>query len=351
MPNPVMKDFVQDTTTTTGTGTLTLADATISNRRKPSAVFANGEKVFYAILGGTELESGCGTFTTAGTTLSRDTIIESTNSNNAVSFSAGTKTVVFGLPAAVAQSLVPPFWSGQGIFSSGSGIPIPSAKVASVRGITTGAGEFDLYTVPAGHRACLTSAFSGMNNNAATATIYFSIKHSGAYQRITSSSSPVAGANVNLSGGPVLLEAGDAFAVNCTHSDVLLVSRATVFPDSCALKSANIFSIANGDNTLYTCPSGKIAIPCTSLGNINNGTVVVSNASGGSVTYKTHAVLSGGSAGVTNQLASSTVSNNSTSSFSQAYALLTAGDSIVLNSSSGAGTQSAYFTYWELPAP
>ncbi len=46
-----------------------------------------------------EWEVGIGTYTSSGTTLSRDTILESSNSGSAVNFSAGTKDVFVTYPA------------------------------------------------------------------------------------------------------------------------------------------------------------------------------------------------------------------------------------------------------------
>lgn len=93
----VLKDRVQETTTTTGTGTITLAGA-VSGFQSFSAI-GNGNTCYYAIVGGTEWEVGLGTYTSSGTTLSRDTILESSNGGTAVNFSAGTKNVFVTYPA------------------------------------------------------------------------------------------------------------------------------------------------------------------------------------------------------------------------------------------------------------
>lgn len=93
----VLKDRVQETTTTTGTGTVTLAGA-VSGFQSFSAI-GDGNTCYYAIVGGTEWEVGIGTYTSSGTTLSRDTILESSNSGSAVNFSAGTKNVFVTYPA------------------------------------------------------------------------------------------------------------------------------------------------------------------------------------------------------------------------------------------------------------
>ena len=93
----VIKDRVQETTATTGTGTITLAGA-VSGFQSFSAI-GDGNTTFYSIVGGTQWELGIGTYTSSGTTLSRDTILESSTGGSAVNFSAGTKTVFCTYPA------------------------------------------------------------------------------------------------------------------------------------------------------------------------------------------------------------------------------------------------------------
>jgi hypothetical protein len=93
----VVKDRVQETSTTTGTGTITLAGA-VSGFQSFS-VIGNANTTYYAIVMGSEWEVGLGTYTSSGTTLSRDTILESSNSGSAVNFSAGTKNVFVTYPA------------------------------------------------------------------------------------------------------------------------------------------------------------------------------------------------------------------------------------------------------------
>ena len=94
---PVVKDRVKETTTTTGTGTLTLAGA--ETGFQSFSVIGDGNKTYYVITDDVDFEVGIGTYTASGTTLSRDTILESSNSGNAVSWTAGTKTVFCSLPA------------------------------------------------------------------------------------------------------------------------------------------------------------------------------------------------------------------------------------------------------------
>lgn len=95
----VLADRVKETTTTTGTGTITLAGAQLGYQS--FSAIGNGNVTYYTIAGqGTsEWEVGIGTYTSSGTTLSRDTILASSNSGSAVNFSAGTKDVWCDYPA------------------------------------------------------------------------------------------------------------------------------------------------------------------------------------------------------------------------------------------------------------
>ena len=92
----VVKDRVQETTTTTGTGTVTLAGA-VTGFQDFSAI-GDGNTCYYAITSGTDWEVGLGTYTASGTTLSRDTILESSNTGSAITLS-GTSNVFVTYPA------------------------------------------------------------------------------------------------------------------------------------------------------------------------------------------------------------------------------------------------------------
>jgi len=96
-----VNDRVKETSTTTGTGTLSLAGA-LTGFQTFVAGIGNSNTTYYAIVheSANEFEVGIGTVTDASPdTLSRTTILESSNSDSAVNFSAGTKTVFCTLPA------------------------------------------------------------------------------------------------------------------------------------------------------------------------------------------------------------------------------------------------------------
>ena len=93
----VVKDRVKVTSTTTGTGTFTLGSA--ATGFQDFTAIGDGNDTYYTIVGGSDFEVGIGTYTASGTTLSRDTVLSSSNSNNLVNFGAGDKDVFVTYPA------------------------------------------------------------------------------------------------------------------------------------------------------------------------------------------------------------------------------------------------------------
>ena len=103
----VLNDRVKQTSTSTGTGTINLSASAETGFETFVAGIGNTNSTFYCIShdGTSEFEVGIGTVTDAGTdTLSRTTIISSSNSDNLVNFTAGTKTVFCTYPAKRAPS-------------------------------------------------------------------------------------------------------------------------------------------------------------------------------------------------------------------------------------------------------
>jgi hypothetical protein len=97
----VINDRVKETSTTTGTGTFNLAGASQDFESFVSGI-GTGNTTYYCITntGSDEFEVGIGTVTDATPdTLSRDTVISSTNSDALVNFSAGEKEVFCTIPA------------------------------------------------------------------------------------------------------------------------------------------------------------------------------------------------------------------------------------------------------------
>ena len=102
----VVNDRVKETSTTTGTGTFSLAGASLGFETFVAGI-GNTNTTYYTIVNEDgAFEVGIGTVTDATPdTLSRDTIISSSNSDSAVNFAAGTKDVFCTLPASKAVIL------------------------------------------------------------------------------------------------------------------------------------------------------------------------------------------------------------------------------------------------------
>jgi hypothetical protein len=126
----VVKDRVQETTTVVGTGTMTLDGAVLGFQT--FAIIGNSNTTYYAVADAItgDWEVGIGTYTLSGTTLSRTTVLESSNAGALVNFAAGSKNVFCTYPAERAVYLDSP-----------GSYPVQStfnALTASSIGLTTG---------------------------------------------------------------------------------------------------------------------------------------------------------------------------------------------------------------------
>lgn len=132
----VYADRVKETTTTTGTGTYSLAGAQ-SGFQTFIAGAGNGSVVTYACDDGTNWEVGEGTLTSgAPSTLTRTTILSSSNAGAAVSWAAGTKNIYLTVAA---SRLVTADASGNLRVVGTSTLGAASTNYLTVSGAGTGA--------------------------------------------------------------------------------------------------------------------------------------------------------------------------------------------------------------------
>jgi len=131
----VVKDRVKQQTTTTGTGTLTLSGSYTGF--DTFSQIGDGNTTYYVITDDTtgDWEVGLGTYTAAGTTLSRDTILASSNAGSAVDLAAGTKVVFCGYPAG--KSVYLDASGNLGISGTVSATAITGATVTATSNIHT----------------------------------------------------------------------------------------------------------------------------------------------------------------------------------------------------------------------
>lgn len=125
----VLADRVKETSGTTGTGDMALAGATTGFQRFADAI-GDGNTTYYAIslVGGGEFEVGIGTYIASTNSISRDTVLQSSNSDNPVNFSTGTKDVFVVYPA------------NRAVVVEGTSVNIPNAATVPISGGGTGAG-------------------------------------------------------------------------------------------------------------------------------------------------------------------------------------------------------------------
>ena len=101
----VFADRVKVRARTVGTGTFTLEN-TVAGFQSFS-VIGDGNQTYYGIVDSAgNWEIGLGTYTASGTTLSRDQIVSSSNSNSLVNFPAGSKNVYTTIPSALVAPLL-----------------------------------------------------------------------------------------------------------------------------------------------------------------------------------------------------------------------------------------------------
>ena len=240
----VVNDRVKETSTTTGTGTLSLAGA-VSGFQTFVAGIANSNTTFYCIVNdsGTEFEIGIGTVTDASPdTLSRDTILESSNSDSAVNFSSGTKTVFCTLPASKA------------VFEDASGNVTMPADLSVGDDLTVLGGVIDF-----------------KSNSGSPASLKMYCESSNAHFQ-TLQPQPHSASAANTLRLPNSGDSGtqDLVAVDITQT---LTNKTLTTPtiNGATIGSANLATASDGDINIAPDGTGKVVI----RGNDNQGKIVL----------------------------------------------------------------------------
>lgn len=194
----VISDRIKMTSTTTGTGTLTLVSAVTGFGA--FSLIGDGNTTSYAIIGVDangvptgEWETGIGTYTASGTTLSRG-VIKSSNSNALVNFSAGTKHVICADVAGYSTPLVMATTASRAIQVA------DQTALSTTAGNARGTAAVDLQIKRSGATLVASGNYStigGGRNNRASGTA--STVCGGQYNVATSFRSTVCGGTNNTS--------------------------------------------------------------------------------------------------------------------------------------------------------
>ena len=164
----VLADRVRETTNTTGTSSFALAGS-VPGFRTFSSVMANSDTTYYAAVttSGSSWEVGIGTYTTSTNTLTRSTILSSSNSGAIVSFGTGAKYVFITQPSERAVYSV-----GTNIVSN-NGATVPNSLLANssitINGNTVSLGGSTTITAAAPYALTIGTGLSGTSYNGSAA--------------------------------------------------------------------------------------------------------------------------------------------------------------------------------------
>ena len=239
----VLNDRVKETTTTTGTGTLTLGGA-VTGFETFAAGIGNSNTTYYAVIlpGSAEFEVGLGTLNSDSSTIARTTIISSSNSDNAVNFSAGTKNIFCTIPAS------------KSVFLDASGNTSVGADLSVGDDLTVEGG-----------------VISFRSNSGSPASLRMYCEVSNAHFQ-TLQPQPHAASAANTLRLPNSGDSGtqDLVAVDITQT---LTNKTLTTPtiNGATLGSDNIATASNGDINLAPNGTGKVVIK----GNSNQGKIVL----------------------------------------------------------------------------
>ena len=292
---PKLADRVLETTTTAGTGTLTLAGA-VTGYRGFNAAFTNGDVVFYSIDNGQgEWEVGYGTVGTG--TLTRSTVLDSSNSGSLVVFSAGLKQVWCDAPSV---SLLPDQTGNTGkVLTTDGSVPswstqytgtVTAVSVTSANGLagTSSGGATPALTLSTtvtgvlkGNGTAISAAVSGTDYAPATSgTSILKGSGSGGFSNATSGTdyAPATSGTAILKGN-----GSGGFSSAVSNTDYLAASgpivTGTLQLNGATSGYVGIKAATAAGSTTYTLPSADGS----------NGQALVTNGS---------ATLSWGSAGI-----------------------------------------------------
>jgi hypothetical protein len=271
-----MYDRVRETSVTSGTGAVSLAGAVTGYQSFAGSV-GNGNSCYYCVSdqSGANWEVGVGAYTASGSTLSRTTVLASSNAGSLVSFGSNAKDVFVTCPAIILDEIA----TGGGTVTSVSIVTANGVSGAVANPTTTPAVTLALGAItPSSVAATGTvtgSNLSGANTGNQTITLTTDVTGSG-----TGSFAATVGA---IGGKAVVL--GGALTTAGAFTTTLTVTANT-----------NVTLPVSGTlvNTAVTTLSSLASIGTITTGVWNGATIAVANGGTGDASLTAYALLCGG---------------------------------------------------------
>ena len=241
----ITADRVKDTSTTTGTGNITVSGSAPFGYQTFSTVLSVGDTFYYAIQGQStaEWEIGLGTYASTNQ-FARTTVLASSASGSAVSFSSGTKNVFITLAAARTVQTDPSGTTpvaGSIPYGTGTAVSYSSAGTAG-QVLTSGGTGVPTWTTITG-----------------TGTVT-SVNVSGGTTGLTTSGGPVTTSGTITMAGTLAVANGGTGLTTTPANGALDIGNGTGFTRTTLTAGSNI-SITNGAGSITIASTGGSGTP------------------------------------------------------------------------------------------
>lgn len=232
------------------------------------------------------------------------------------------------------------------IFGQSGGFNIPNVSYPSVKAFNLASGDNNIYTCPSNKRALITQLYFLNKDLITDINVFCKVNISGTDYRLTST---------NTIFTPLLqsqyicfvLEPNEIFKINTNAVNISAFVNIIEYDAQYPLYSSRLTSFVVGDNTLYQCPVGKKGIPITGKfnptgANSTFGSTSMTYTNTGSATVTLYNVPNG-------QPVNSDYQSNAPAAgvIGNIQQVFEAGDRLIINTSSSASTQFAYFNVQE----